>query len=108
MSPSFSPSMLLLAFDRHSVSEAISTVVQPSIPMYTPRWYALRVLDTTAHDWWKDGLPPVKGRRQRARQAMAGLAAGVVRRVQAQRGRKEKSPRSEGAQTRPRKPQVPR
>ncbi len=95
MSHSFSPSVLLLPFDRHGVTDESSADKQSSIPMYTPRWYALRVLDTTAHDWWTDGVPPVRGRRQRARQAVAGIAAGVVRRMQPQLGRADEKAESD-------------
>jgi len=51
------------------------------VPMYTPMWFASKVLATTANDWWEDGVPPVRGRRQRATNAMAQAAAGVARRL---------------------------
>jgi len=53
----------------------------PVVPMYTPQWYAAKVLATTANSWWEGGVPPVRGRRQRAANAVANAAAGVARRL---------------------------
>jgi len=52
---------------------------QPVVGMYTPLWYAARVLHTTGADWWEGGVPPARGRRQRASAAVAQAAARVVR-----------------------------
>lgn len=84
MSETFSSPLLPLPLDRHGTRDDQALARQPSVPMYTPRWYAQRVLNTTAQDWWTDGVPPARGRRQRARQAVAGIAAGMVRRLQPQ------------------------
>lgn len=54
--------------------------------MYTPLWYAARVLRTTAADWWEGGMPPARGRRQRASAAVAQVAARVARHIRPAQG----------------------
>ncbi len=55
----------------------------PAIPdsVRTPLWYASRVLQVTALDWWEDGVPPSRGRR--ARQAAGQLQQRAVDQIQA-------------------------
>ncbi|WP_295852677.1 hypothetical protein [uncultured Xylophilus sp.] len=55
------------------------------VPMYTPLWYATRVLRTTANDWWEGGVPPSRSRHQRATHAVASMAAHFARRLHAAR-----------------------
>ncbi|QHI98884.1 hypothetical protein GT347_13320 [Xylophilus rhododendri] len=51
------------------------------VPMYTPLWYATKVMATSANSWWEGGVPPARKRRQRAADAMAHAAAGMARRL---------------------------
>ena len=49
------------------------------VGMYTPLWYAAKVLNTTANGWWDGGIPPARKPRERATDAVAQVAASVVR-----------------------------
>jgi len=49
------------------------------VGMYTPLWHAAKVLSTTAHSWWADGVPPARKRSERASDAVAQMASSVVR-----------------------------
>jgi hypothetical protein len=55
------------------------------VPMYTPLWYATRVMSVTANSWWDGGVPPARRRGQRAADAVAHAAVGVARRLHAVR-----------------------
>ncbi|MCZ2498661.1 hypothetical protein GN316_18005 [Xylophilus sp. Kf1] len=56
------------------------------VPMYTPMWYATKVMATTANSWWEGGVPPSRRRGQRAADAVVHAAAGVARRLHVVRG----------------------
>ncbi|MCS4511575.1 hypothetical protein [Xylophilus ampelinus] len=49
------------------------------VGMYTPLWYAAKVLNTTAHSWWSEGIPPARKRSERATDAVVQVASSVVR-----------------------------
>lgn len=55
----------------------------PAIPdtVRTPLWYASRVLQVTALDWWEDGVPP--SRKRRAQQAASQLQQRAAHQIQA-------------------------
>ena len=54
--------------------------------MFTPAWYAVRVMALTANNWWENGEPPMRGRHLRAANAVAQAAAGIARRLHRARG----------------------
>jgi len=78
---SFDASSSLSLHLRAGFTERNARTFAPVVPMYTPQWYAAKVLATTAESWWEGGVPPVRGRRQRAANAVAHAAAGVARRL---------------------------
>ncbi|MES2184381.1 MAG: hypothetical protein V4505_07535 [Pseudomonadota bacterium] len=53
------------------------------VPAYTPLWYAARVLKVSAGNWWEDGVPPARRRRQRAAQAITSAAQAATGAAQA-------------------------
>ena len=63
------------------VAPAQRAVAAPVVPMYTPLWYATKVMSTTAHSWWEGGVPPARKRGRRAADAVAQAAVGVARRL---------------------------
>lgn len=68
-----------LPFALHHAHRAERTA-ETVVPMYTPLWYATKVMATTANSWWEGGVPPARG-RQRAAHAVAQAAVGVARRL---------------------------
>ncbi|WPB56990.1 hypothetical protein [Xylophilus sp. GOD-11R] len=74
------------ALQLHGPFERQERIVAPSAPMYTPLWYASKVMATTANSWWEGGVPPASRRGQRAKDAVAHAAAGVARRLHVGRG----------------------
>jgi len=80
---SLNASSLSLGFSlRDTAAERASAAV---VPMYTPLWYATKVMSTTANSWWEGGVPPTRRRGARAADAVANAAAGVARRLHAVR-----------------------
>jgi hypothetical protein len=73
-------SALSLSFTRNTAGRA-ERVSEPVVPMYTPMWYATKVMATTANSWWEGGVPPARRRGQRAANAVANAAVGVARRL---------------------------
>jgi len=66
-------------------SNSVDSAAPAVVPMYTPLWYATKVMATTANSWWEDGVPPTRRRGQRAADAVVSAAAGVARRLQSTR-----------------------
>lgn len=61
------------------------------VGVYTPLWYAARVLNITANSWWDGGVPPARKPRERATDAVAQVAASVVRHMKPPRARPAQS-----------------
>lgn len=74
------------ALQLHGPFERHERVAAQPAPMYTPLWYAGKVMATTAHSWWEGGVPPARRRGHRAKEAVAHAAAGVARRLHVGRG----------------------
>ena len=74
-----------LSFARSDSSRA-ERATEAVVPMYTPMWYATKVMATTANSWWEGGVPPARRRGQRAADAVAHAAVGVARRLHVVRG----------------------
>lgn len=74
-----------LSFIRNTAERA-ERASEQVVPMYTPMWYATKVMATTANSWWEGGVPPARRRGQRAASAVANAAAGVARRLHVVRG----------------------
>lgn len=60
---------LTLALPRQAAVARAATAA--TVVPYTPLWYAARVLRTSAAEWWEGGVPPARGRRQRAARALS-------------------------------------
>lgn len=73
-------STLSLSFARNTASRD-ERATDGVVPMYTPMWYATKVMATTANSWWEGGVPPARRRGQRAASAVAHAAVGVARRL---------------------------
>lgn len=69
-----------LSFALNTASRAERSA-EAVVPMYTPLWYATKVMATTANSWWEGGAPPARRRGQRAADAVAHAAVGVARRL---------------------------
>lgn len=69
-----------LSFARSTASRT-ERANEAVVPMYTPMWYATKVMSTTANSWWEGGVPPARRRGQRAANAVAHAAVGVARRL---------------------------
>lgn len=61
--------------------ERAEKAAAPLVPMYTPLWFATKVMSTTANSWWEGGVAPAGRRGRRAANAVAHAAVGVARRL---------------------------
>jgi hypothetical protein len=55
--------------------------IEALVPVYTPMWYATKVMSTSANNWWDGGVPPARQSGRGAASEVAGTAPGVVRRL---------------------------